>query len=137
MLVKVGGITCRVLLDTGSGSSYIPSKLADLMQKRPERIEHRKIDTMVSTTSKKVEVFQVKLHSLSEHFSIAIEVGKVDRGELFTTSNPKDQEMILNYHHLHGIEMLDKSEKHELPVHMILGASDYSKIKNSNKAKNW
>ena len=31
VVVKVNGITCRALLDTGSGSSYISTKLADFM----------------------------------------------------------------------------------------------------------
>ena len=31
--------------------------------------------------------------------------------------------------------MLDKSDKDELPVHMILGASEYSKIKTPTKPR--
>ena len=135
VVVKVNGITCRALLDTGSGSSYISTKLADLMNKKPVRVEHRKIDTMISTTTRKVEVFQVNLQSLNEYFSIEIEAGRVDRGELLTTSNPKYQEIIHKYSHLHGVEMLDKGEKNELPVHMILGASTYSRIKTPTKPR--
>ena len=43
------------------------------------RVEHRKIDRMTSTTARKVEVFQVKLQSLNEHFRIEVEAGRVDR----------------------------------------------------------
>ena len=50
------------------------------MHKKPTRVEYRKIDTMVSTTSKKIEIFEVKLQSVSEHFSIEIEIGRMDRG---------------------------------------------------------
>ena len=135
VVVKVNGITCRALLDTGSGSSYISTKLADLMNKKPVRVEHRKIDTMISTTTWKVEGFQVKLQSLNEHFSIEVEAGGVDKGKLLTTSNPKYQEIIHKYSHLHGVEILDKGDKNELPVHMILGASTYSRIKTPTKPR--
>ena len=33
------------------------------------------------------------------------------------------------YVHLKGIEMEDKDSKNIMPVHLILGASDYAKIK--------
>ena len=135
VVVKVNGIACRALLDAGSGSSYISTKLADLMSKKPVRVEHRKVDTKISTTTRKVEVFQVKLQSLNEHFSIEVEAGRVDRGELLTTSNPKYQEIIHKYSHLHGVEMLYKGEKNELPVHMILGASMYFRIKTPTKPR--
>ena len=78
VIVKVNGITCRALLDTGSGSSYLSTKLADLMNKKPVIVEHRKIDTVISTTTRKE--FQVKLQSLNEHFSIELEAGRVDKG---------------------------------------------------------
>ena len=80
VVVKVSGITCRALLDTDSGSSYIKRKLADLMNRKQVRVEHKKLDTIISTTTRKVEVFQVKLQSLNEHFSIEVEAGRVDRG---------------------------------------------------------
>ena len=37
--------------------------------------------------------------------------------------------MIATHDHLKGIEMNERDTKPELPVHVILGASDYVKIK--------
>ena len=43
--------------------------------------------------------------------------------------NPKYNEMIETYDHLKGIKMNERDAKPELPAHVILGASDYVKIK--------
>ena len=40
------------LLDIDSGSSYVSSRLEDFMHKKQTRIEHRNIETMVSTTTR-------------------------------------------------------------------------------------
>ena len=37
--------------------------------------------------------------------------------------------MIETYDHLKGIQMNERDAKSELPIHVILGASDYVKIK--------
>ena len=43
--------------------------------------------------------------------------------------------MIRKYSHLQGIEMEDKDERAMLPVHLILGASEYTKIKTGSGQK--
>ena len=57
------------------------------------------------------------------------EVTKVERGELLTLDNPKYKEMIAKFPHLKGVIMDDVTDKPELPVHLILGTSEYAKIK--------
>jgi hypothetical protein len=52
-----------------------------------------------------------------------------------TLDNPKYKEIIANYSHLDGIIMQDEDEKERLPVHLILGAGDYSKIKTASKPR--
>ena len=43
--------------------------------------------------------------------------------------SPKYNEMIETYDHLKGIKMNEGDTKPELPIHVILGASNYAKIK--------
>ena len=39
--------------------------------------------------------------------------------------------MLAEYSHLKGVEMDDKDERAQLPVHLILGANDFAKIRTS------
>jgi hypothetical protein len=52
-----------------------------------------------------------------------------------TLDNPKYKEIIANYSHLEGVIMPDKDEKERLPMHLILGTGDYSKIKTPSKPR--
>ena len=43
--------------------------------------------------------------------------------------------MIERYEHLHGINIYDHDTKPELAVHVIIGASDYARIKTNTRAR--
>ena len=123
-MVKINGIKCRALLDTGAGSSYASSALIDHLKTTPQRIE-----MMLGSATKRVEIYNVSVSNESGSFSLQTEVTKIDRGELLTIDNPKYQEIINSYPHLKGVHMDDQEEKQKLPVHVILGASDFARIK--------
>ena len=61
------------------------------------------------------------------------EVTKVERGTLLSLDNLKYGEVLQKYIHLERVHMDDT--KAELPIHIILRASDYAKIKTENKPK--
>ena len=44
-IINVNGIKCRVLLDTGSGSSYASEVVIDRLKINPIRKEHKNIET--------------------------------------------------------------------------------------------
>ena len=134
VIVTINGVKCRALLDTGAGSSYISEKLVSLLGKRPVLKQNRQIDMMLSTVNKKFEIYNVEIQSLKGDFKLEVDVSKVDREELLSVKNPKYQHVLRKYKHLHGVTMDDVSEKTELPVHLILGASECAKIKTSTKA---
>ena len=48
---------------------------------------------------------------------------------LLTLPNSKYNEIINIYSHLGGIQMDDTDTKNQLPIHVILGVSDFAKIK--------
>jgi len=52
VLVKVNGVKCRALLDTGASNSYISSKLIEILNQRPIAREYRRIDMMMCTTTR-------------------------------------------------------------------------------------
>ena len=135
VIVRVEGVKCRALLDTGAGSSYVSTKLAETIGQKPYKREHRKIDMMMSTTTTKIEMYKYEIKDVKETFSIKMDVSKVDRRELLTIPNPKYKEIIRSYPHLKGVVIDDTDEKAELPIHMIIGASDFAKIKTPSKPR--
>ena len=60
---------------------------------------------------------------------------KVGKRELRSLPNPKYKETISKFEHLRGIVVEDTDEKKELPVHMIIGTSEFSKIKTPSRPR--
>lgn len=60
VLVKVNGIVCRALLDTGATASYASGFLLDLLKLVPTCITTRQIQTVTGIITKEIEIFDVK-----------------------------------------------------------------------------
>ena len=135
VVIEVEGIKCRALLDTGSGNSYVSSTLMNLTKKKPARQEIKTIEMMLHTTTKKIDVYNVQITNVNKTFQMSSEVSCVDRPVLLTLPNPRYREVTANNPHLEGVEMDDVDSKPMLPVHMILGASDYSRVKTTTPTK--
>ena len=129
VVVEVNGVKCRALLDTGAGSSYASAALLALLRVCPLRKEFKRIEMMLGATNKMIGIYGLSISSLDGNFRLDTEVTKVERGELLTLDNPKYKEMIAKFLHLKGVIMDDVTDKPELPVHLILGTSEYAKIK--------
>ena len=56
VVVEVCGIRCRALLDTGAGNSYASAALLGRIGEQPVRKEFRRIETLVQTTDKEIEI---------------------------------------------------------------------------------
>ena len=129
VVVEVNGVKCRALLDTGAGSSYTSAELIDRLEACPQRSEIRQIEMMIGTVTKRIQLYNLSVSSVTSDFTLETEVTKVDRKELLTVDNPRYQETISKYTHLKGVRMEDRNDKQRLPVHLILGTSEYAKIK--------
>ncbi|XP_028404021.1 uncharacterized protein LOC114526636 [Dendronephthya gigantea] len=135
VIVDVNGVKCRALLDTGAGSSYASSALIDLIKAKPTRKEFKHIEMMLGSVNKVISVYNMSINNLEGDFQLHIEVTKVDRKELLTLKNPNYQETLAKFPHLSDVQMHDNDKKPELPVHLILGASEYARIKTETKPK--
>ncbi|XP_028415015.1 uncharacterized protein LOC114538094 [Dendronephthya gigantea] len=136
VVVRVNGIHCCALLDTGAGSSYASAALLERIKTRPIRKEVSQIEMMMKTTRQEIEEHQVNVTSLSGEFTLRSEVTKVNCGVLLTVDNLNHPELIKRYDHLNGVNMNDTDTKRELPVHLILGITEYTKIKTKIKNLN-
>ena len=56
VVVSVGGVQCRALLDTGAGSSYASAALLDRLGKQPVRKEVRRIEMMMQATTREIDM---------------------------------------------------------------------------------
>jgi hypothetical protein len=73
----------------------------------------------------------VKVSNVQGIFEMNIQASKVDKVILLSIPNPYYSKIISQYEHLKEVSMDDNDTKSELPISMILGASDYSRIKNT------
>ena len=129
VVVNVDGIKCRALIDTGAGSSYISSSLANRLKKNPSRKDYKQIETMLHTITTKVEVYEVEVSNLKGNFKITADVNKVNKPQLISLPNSCYQDLIQEFRYLKGVSMDDTDNKANLPIHKILGVSEYSRIK--------
>ena len=122
-MVEVNGIKCHALLDTGAGSSYVSSAILD------------HTEMMLGSVNKAIGAYGVTIDSFDGDFRLETEVTKVDHGSLLSLEISKYAEAIQKYPHLIGIQITDRDDKHELPVHIILAMSDYTKIRTETRPK--
>ena len=73
----------------------------------PIRRENKRIEMMLATANRKVEVYEVTIENLERTFAIKTEVNKVDRKALLTLLNPCYNELKERYDHLKGITLND------------------------------
>ena len=83
----------------------------------------------MGVTTKPVKLFNVKISSLKRDFTINTEVTKVHKRELLSLQNPRYKQCLDKYEHLKGVEMDNLDNKNIMPVNLILGTSDYARIK--------
>ena len=129
VIIKVNGVKCRALLDTGATGSYISAFLVYLLKVKPSRTLTGGIKTIMGLVIKRVETYDVKICDTVEKCVLPVCVTKIEQRELLTLENPNYPEMLGRYPHLKGVRMEETDTKELLPIHVILGANEYTKIK--------
>ena len=84
---------------------------------------------MMGVVTKPVEIFKVQISSLRDDFLLETDVTMVNKKQLLSLENPRYKQVLERYDHLKGVKMDDMDTKEFLPVHIILGVCDYTKIK--------
>ena len=135
LVIEVEGVKCRALIDTGAGSSCASSKLINKIKKKPIRRETKRIETLMHSVVKKSEIYHFEIGDINQEFKIGIEINKLEKEVLLELPNPNYPEIQKSYNHLKDIIINDTVTKKELPVHVILGAGDYTKIKTQERAR--
>ena len=95
--------------------------------------EYGRIEMMVQSSTKMTEVHKIKINSVEETFNLETEVTEVGRDVLLYLNNPRYKEMMVP--HLKGINLQDVDDRPELPAHLILGTSEYARIKTETRPR--
>ena len=122
-------------MDTGARSSYASATLVKYLGKQPARTECKRIDMMLCLTNQKIAQYDVSISSNQGKFEMTTMVSKVDKSVLLSIPNPRYADKIKTFSHLAGVTMDDEDTKPKLPIQLILGASEYSRIKTHTKPK--
>ena len=117
VVVKVNGVQCRALIDSGAGSSYASAKLINMIDKQPSVIKTQRIDMLMASKTTRVELYDTEVSSLDGSFKINVKVAKVDKSELLTVKNPGYDRLIREYDHLRSVTMDNDDTKLQLPIH--------------------
>ena len=75
------------------------------------------------------------IENLSGNFRLRTEITKMNRGVPLTLTNPWYKDILTEYDHLREVEIDDVDLKKELPDHLILGTSEYARIKTETTPK--
>ena len=135
VVVRIDGYKFRALLDSGASHSYISSTGIDLIKAKPHSTGLRQIAMLTETTTRTMQTFNVLIESVSSDFQLEVNVTKVEKRELLILGNPGYPKLLERHSHLRGVVMDDVDEKDNLPVHIILGANDFAKIRTSEKLR--
>ena len=127
--VKVNGIECHALIDTGAGSSYVSLKLINLLKIKPIDVKVKQVDILLGTSVSGLEMYKSCVESVYGDFKMDVNLVKVNKGELLTLENPNYDSVIGKYSHLKGVELRDHDTKPRLLLHIILGAGEYARVK--------
>ena len=127
--IKVEGVKCRVLLDTKAGSSCASAKLLDQLQKRPTQTKTKRIQVLLGATTTREVIFNVKVKAVEGDYTMEVNLTKVHKPQLMHLDNPQYENLLKEYSHLSGVQMIETDSKPQLPVHVVFGASEYAMIK--------
>ena len=131
LMAKVNGIPARIMVDSGASSSYICTSLLTQLRLKPVSLETRNIEQMYGTVQRRVQIFKVTVQSNAVdgfHFNLKCINGEKDT--LTYLPNPRVKTLKKKYNRFRCLKFSDEdTEEDKLPIHIILGAADYQRIK--------
>ena len=139
VIINIEGIKCRALVDTGSGANYVSSTIINLINrkinKKPIKSVPKQIVTLISSSMKNIPVYSVEIKDINNEFSFKTEINKLEKSVLLEMPNPNYRELQNTYPHLRDITLNDYNSKSQLPIHVVLGVNEYTKIKTPERAR--
>ena len=133
VVVKIDGYKFRALLDSGASHSYASSTTINLINAKLRSTGLRQIAMLTGVTTRMMQVYEVTMCAVSGDFKLDVNVTKIEKRELLTLENPHYKRVLDENPHLKGVQIDDDDAKDQLPVHIILGANDFAKIRTGER----
>ena len=132
---RVDGHAVRIMIDTGASSSYVCSDLVTKLSIQPRYKETRCIEQMYGTVTRRVEIYGIKIESTAvDGFSLEVNCINAEKGVLTYLPNPRIKDLKQRFFRLRRLEIGDEEAvEQQLPVHIILGAADYQRIRSTEQ----
>lgn len=83
----------------------------------------------------RLKIYDLQLQAVNHQFSLSVKATKVDKTELLSIGNHNYCALIDKYSHLKGVSVHDDDTKASLPVHVVLGSREYTRIKTETKPR--
>eukprot|EP00794_Sanderia_malayensis_P007378 gene7378-biopygen5953 len=137
VIANVGGQKCRILLDGGSGKSYISREHGRKIAENPVRTEKRIIGTVNGEKEVKCPVYNLEVAGVGKANKnrFSTEFAELDLYMLTSVPNAHPERQREKFAHLNGIWFSDVSQEDNLEIHAILGVKDYAHIRTGHMIK--
>ena len=99
------------------------------MKAKPALTLTRGIKTIMGLVTKRIETYDFNISDTQGRFTLPVCATKIEQRKLLSLENPNYPEMLKCYSHLKGLQMEETDTTKILPLHVILGANEYRKIK--------
>ncbi len=133
--IQVDGVDCRALIDSGAGSSYALAKLINLLKKKPVDITKKRVNMLTGSQVAHLGRYTTSVSSVSGDFKMDVNLVKINKEELLSIDNPRYDDLFKKYPHLKGIEVVNHNSKSKLPIHVLLSAGEYVRVKTTAKPR--
>ncbi len=90
---------------------------------------------LVASKAARFKVYNLEFHSLDHRFSLTTKVTKINKSELLAVPKTNYIQLCQNHPHLKRVTLNYDSTKPSLPVHVVLGSGDYTRIKMVTKPR--
>ena len=100
VVVRINRYKFRALLDSGASHSYASSTAINLTHAKLKSTGLRQIAMLTGVTTRAMQVYKVKIQSLSGDFDLGVNITKIEKKELLSLDNPKYKEVLSKYSHL-------------------------------------
>ena len=115
VVVKVNGVMCRALIDSGAGGSYASANLVAMIDKKPSETKLQRIDMLMGSKTARLEYYDTEISALDGSYKMNVKIAKVEKPELLNIINPGYEELRRKYNHLQGAVIDDPDTKEKYP----------------------
>ena len=89
----------------------------------------------MGSSTKSIPVYSVEILDIDYEFKFQTEINKLEKSVYLELPNPGYQNLQNSYQHLKDIKINDHNKKLELPVHVLFGVNDYTRIKTQERPR--